>query len=136
MLAHLRIARPVTDLSGTVEMYRLGLGLDVLGGFEDHEGFDGTFLGNLGAQFHLEFTFSRIHPVSPVASPEDLLVFYVPEPEAWGSSCRAMLAAGFREVKSFNPYWARIGRTFEDRDNYRVVIQRAAWSNETASQPR
>jgi len=38
-----------------------------------------------------------------------------------------MIEAGFREVSSFNPYWARQGRTFEDADGYRVVLQRASW---------
>jgi len=41
----------------------------------------------------------------------------------------SFLAAGFVEVKSFNPYWDKLGRTFEDHDGYRVVLQRAAWSN-------
>jgi len=44
-----------------------------------------------------------------------------------------MLAAGFREVQSFNPYWAQRGRTFEDRDGYRLVIKRAGWGNNSAA---
>jgi len=31
-------------------------------------------------------------------------------------------------VPSFNPYWDRDGVTFEDPDGYRVVVQRAAWT--------
>ena len=40
-----------------------------------------------------------------------------------------MLAAGFRAVASFNPYWERRGRTLEDPDGYRIVLQNAAWQN-------
>ena len=38
-----------------------------------------------------------------------------------------MLAAGFRPVVSFNPYWAARGRTFEDPKGYRVLLQNAEW---------
>lgn len=38
-----------------------------------------------------------------------------------------MLGAGFQEVDSFNPYWKQHGRTFEDADGYRVVIEQASW---------
>jgi hypothetical protein len=34
---------------------------------------------------------------------------------------------GHRPVKSFNPYWDKKGKTFEDPDGYRVVLQHAAW---------
>ena len=40
MSAQLRIARPVTDLVETIAMYKNGLGLDEIGGFSDHNGFD------------------------------------------------------------------------------------------------
>jgi len=30
-------------------------------------------------------------------------------------------------VKAFNPYWDKNGKTFEDPDGYRVVLQRASW---------
>lgn len=46
-----------------------------------------------------------------------------------------MLTAGFRAVASLNPYWELHGRTFEDPDGYRVVIQRAAWVNRVVSTP-
>jgi hypothetical protein len=39
-----------------------------------------------------------------------------------------MMAAGYEPVSSFNPYWDRVGRTFEDPDGYRVVLQNAVWS--------
>ena len=129
MNAHLRIARPVRDLGLSVSMYGGGLGLEEIGRFRDHEGFDGVMLGNRGVSFHFEFTHCRHHPMQPAPTPEDLLVFYVPEAGEWQERCAAMLRAGFKAVEAFNPYWQRLGRTFEDPDGYRVVIQRAAWSN-------
>ncbi|MCP9836130.1 VOC family protein [Cyanobium sp. N.Huapi 1H5] len=129
MHAHLRIARPVSDLPRSVRMYKLGLSLEEIDSFEDHEGFDGVMLGVSGAGVHFEFTFCRQHPVSPSPTAEDLLVFYVPEPQKWNRRCELLLQAGFAEVRSFNPYWERLGRTFADPDGYRVVIQRSEWSN-------
>ena len=38
-----------------------------------------------------------------------------------------MVACGYQPVKSFNPYWDVRGRTFEDADGYRIVLQQAAW---------
>ena len=133
MPTQLRIARPVTDLEASVAMYTSGVGLEVIGSFQDHDGFDGTMLGTVGENYHLEFTSCRTHPVQPTPTNEDLLVLYLPDSEAWQQRCMKLLEAGFREVASFNPYWDRNGRTFEDRDGYRLVIQQAAWSNGKAS---
>lgn len=55
MHAHLRIARPVSDLPRSVNMSKLGLSLEEIDSFEDHEGFDGVMLGVSGAGFHFEF---------------------------------------------------------------------------------
>ena len=127
MTVHMRLARPVGDLALSVAAYQRGLGLQELGHFENHEDFDGVMLGQPGSDVHFEFTVCRSHPVRPTPTPEDLWVFYQPDATAWQTTCDALLAAGFGEVLSFNPYWSRHGRTFEDRDGYRVVIQRAAW---------
>jgi YycE-like protein len=110
-------------------MYSRGLGLRVLRSFEDHDGFDGVMLGAPGTDYHFEFTHSRHHPVQPSPTVEDLAVFYIPAEEAWQATCTSMLAAGFKEVAAFNPYWALRGRTFEDRDGYRIVLERASWSD-------
>jgi catechol 2,3-dioxygenase-like lactoylglutathione lyase family enzyme len=129
MATHLRIARPVSDLARSVDMYCRGLGYVVLGSFEDHGGFDGVMVGAPGGGYHFEFTHCRAHPVKPAPTFEDLVVLYVPETDAWEAACLRIVAAGFRAVASFNPYWDRRGRTFEDDDGYRVVLQRADWTS-------
>jgi catechol 2,3-dioxygenase-like lactoylglutathione lyase family enzyme len=127
MNAHLRIARPVADPARAARMYRDGLQLEELARFVDHDGFDGVMLGTPGAGWHLEFTRCRTHHVAPAPTAEDLLVFYLPDLDAWSQAGERMLDAGFVEVAPFNPYWARLGRTFADPDGYRTVLQRGAW---------
>ncbi|MEP7009585.1 MAG: VOC family protein [Acidobacteriota bacterium] len=127
MSLHLRIARPVRDLPKTVAMYREGLGLVDLGGFEDHEGFDGRMLGYPDLGWHLEFTHYNTHSVEPTPTLEDLLVLYIPDSAEWQAACERMARAGFRAALSFNPYWEVRGRTFEDRDGYRVVLENEGW---------
>lgn len=129
---HLRIARPVINLSRTSSMYCAGLGLRVLGAFENHEDFDGVMLGKAGMQYHFEFTYCRTHPVLPSPTAEDLVVFYLPNADEWQAACNAMQVAGFVEVRSLNPYWDLHGKTFQDHDGYRIVLQHAAWTNTEA----
>jgi len=111
-----------------VRFYTVGLGLSHLGSFEDHEGFDGVMLGVAGAAYHLEFTHHRGHAAGPAPTQDNLLVFYFPDTEEWQRAVGRMDAAGYDPVASFNPYWDRAGRTFQDPDGYRVVLQNAAWS--------
>ncbi len=84
-------------------------------------------LGQADSDCHFEFTHCRNHPVAPTPTSEDLAVFYIEAPSAWQAACSAMRAAGFRQVDSFNPYWDVRGKTFEDHDGYRVVLQCDAW---------
>ena len=123
----LRVARPTDRLSAVAEQYVEGLGLEVLGHFEDHDGFDGVILGHPKCPYHLEFTAQHGHQVGQAPTKDHLLVFYLPEQASWNRACERMLKAGFAEVASLNPYWDRHGRTFQDLDGYRVVLQNAAW---------
>jgi len=127
MTQHLRIARPVTDIERAASMYCQGLTLRILASFQDHDGFDGIMVGEPAAGYHLEFTRSRQHPLTPSPTPEDLLVFYYPSESEWHLACVRMNAAGFQVVSSSNPYWNVRGRCFQDPDGYRVVLQREAW---------
>ena len=123
----LRVARPTDHLDAIATMYADGLGLEVIGHFGDHDGFDGVMLGEPGGPYHLEFTTRAGHPSGRAPTEDNLLVFYIPDVEAWQRACARMEAAGFAPVDAFNPYWDRHGRTFEDLDGYRVVLQNTVW---------
>ncbi len=123
----LRIARPTDNLEKIVEMYCRGLGYKIIASFNDHAGFDGTILGIDSHNYHLEFTHCRGHSAGKAPTEDNLLVFYVPDKVQWLERCMAMESAGFLRVNSFNPYWDVSGKTFQDIDGYRVVIQNEAW---------
>ncbi|HVF66089.1 MAG TPA: VOC family protein [Pyrinomonadaceae bacterium] len=125
--SHLRVARPTDNLPEIIKFYRDGLGFEVVGSFEDHEGFDGVMLGHPGAAYHLEFTRRRGHKAGRAPSEDNLLVFYLPDANEWRRAVERMAAQGHEPVASYNPYWDRTGKTFEDADGYRVVLQHAAW---------
>jgi catechol 2,3-dioxygenase-like lactoylglutathione lyase family enzyme len=124
----LRVARPTDDIDALLPFYRDGLGLDVLYRFQDHDGVDGVMLGAPGAPYHFEFTHTKAHPVGRAPTQDHLLVFYLPDADAWRRAVDRFRNAGFAPVAALNPYWDREGLTFEDPDGYRVVLQNAAWN--------
>ena len=126
--AHLRVARPTDDLAPLLRFYRDGLGFHVLFQFTAHDGFDGVMLGHPGAPYHLEFTRKAGHPAGRAPTQDNLLIFYLPDVEHWQRAVGRMEATGHHAVTSFNPYWDKQGKTFEDPDGYRVVLQNASWS--------
>lgn len=125
--AKLRIARPSDKLAEITAMYVNGLGFKVLGSFEGHNGFDGTIVGHEQHNYHLEFTHHRGSTVGKAPTQDNLLVFYFSDPTIWEACCQSMLDAGFVAVKAYNDYWDVAGRTFEDLDGYRVVLQNREW---------
>ncbi len=128
MIAKLRVARATNDLKKITAMYQYGLGLQVLGAFKDHSGFDGVILGKENAPYHLEFT-QQVGFAAPNAnSPETLLVFYIPIEHEWELLKSQMLKAGFILTPSHNPYWDEHGCTFCDPEGYRVVLCKHAWN--------
>jgi catechol 2,3-dioxygenase-like lactoylglutathione lyase family enzyme len=133
--AHLRVARPTSHLADVIRFYRDGLGFEVLGHFENHDGFDGVMLGHHDHAYHLEFTCKRGHDAGRAPTLDNLLVFYLPDPRAWSDAIARMRDHGYQPVRAFNPYWDRQGKTFEDPDGYRVVLQNANWTNAGQSPP-
>ncbi len=123
----LRIARPSSDLNRVRDFYCSALGLEELGSFENHEGFDGIMLGFENYPFHLEFTIHKQDKVKPMPTNEDLLVFYIPDEQEWKKTLNKLESKGYHSIKSHNPYWDKNGKTFIDHDNYRVVLQNSDW---------
>jgi hypothetical protein len=126
----LRVARPTDHLEEVIGFYTEGIGLSILGSFQDHEGFDGVMLGLPGAAYHLEFTRKHGHSAGRAPTQDNLLVFYISDKQEWLNATERMAAAGYEPVASFNPYWDRLGQTYEDPDGYRVVIQNESWSRD------
>jgi hypothetical protein len=124
----LRVARPTDNLPAITSQYINGLGFTLLSSFAEHDGFSGSIIGHPKATYHLEFTtFTGGDPVGRAPTDHHLLVFYIPDGNEWETRVGKMRTAGWKEVKSFNPWWDRDGVTFEDVDGYRVVLQKGAW---------
>jgi catechol 2,3-dioxygenase-like lactoylglutathione lyase family enzyme len=119
----LRVARHTEQLDALVRFYRDGLGLKQLGGFRDHDGYEGVFLEVPGTGAHLELTAGGVHG-APVPHPESLIVLYLGDEEAV-QTVGARLAV--KPVAPANPYWAQHGLTFEDPDGFRVVLVPERW---------
>jgi catechol 2,3-dioxygenase-like lactoylglutathione lyase family enzyme len=123
LASQLRVARHTERLGEVVAFYRDGLGLPELGGFRDHDGYDGVFLAIPGTGAHLELTSGGGHG-APAPHPESLLVLYLGD-EAAVRAAAARLGAD--PVAAANPYWAGHGLTFEDPDGFRVVLVPERW---------
>lgn len=125
----LRVARSTADFDAIKRFYCDGLGFCLLGSFEGHNGFDGLIIGHPHAPYHLEFT--KEHGITAPRAPdkEGLLVFYLPDAVEWQKRLDSMALMGYEPVSSNNDYWDVVGKTYEDPDGYRVVLQNRAWSS-------
>jgi catechol 2,3-dioxygenase-like lactoylglutathione lyase family enzyme len=120
---NVRFARPTDKLDEVVAFYRDGLGLPVLGGFEDHAGYDGVFVDLPGTGAHLEFTTHTGGSPCPAPTLDNLLVIYTDDASGPVEYAERLREFGVEPVEPENPYWSGVGAlTFEDPDGWRVVI--------------
>ncbi len=121
-VAQVRVARPTDRLEEVVRFYRDGLGLRVLGSFENHAGYDGVMLGLPGARYHLEFTRHAGGSPCPAPTKDNLLVLYLEDRAAVLRKVERLRALGCEPVEPEDPYWVGKGFTIEDPDGWRVVL--------------
>lgn len=119
-----RSARHTGALEPVIRFYTDILGLEILGDFKDHDGYDGVFLGTPGASWHLEFTKST-HPAVHQPDEDDLLVFYPESLTEFEQVTERFKQYGIPGVQPKNPYWEANGITYTDPDGYRIVIARS-----------
>jgi GNAT superfamily N-acetyltransferase len=122
-VSQLRVARHTDRLDELVIFYRDGLGLEEIGSFRDHAGYDGVFLEVPGTGAHLEFTAGGAHGAA-VPHPESLLVLYLGDESTVRSLSERL---GIDPVAPANPYWADHGTTFSDPDGFGVVLVPERW---------
>jgi catechol 2,3-dioxygenase-like lactoylglutathione lyase family enzyme len=121
-VARVRWARPTDRLQECVAFYRDALGLVELGGFADHDGYTGVFLGLPDESVHLELTSHEDGSPCPAPTRDNLLVLYLPDRPAVDAVVGRLAAAGHPEVEPENPYWRGRSVTVADPDGWRVVL--------------
>ncbi len=116
-----RHARHTSRLNELKDFYTRIMGLEFLGEFKNHAGYDGIFIGKKNSDWHLEFT-QNGESVSHVFDEDDLLVFY---PETQKEFEEISSRIDFHKIEKIdpkNPYWKENGIMILDPDGFRVVI--------------
>lgn len=115
-----RIARHTAALEPLIGFYTL-LGMEVLGSFEKHNGYDGVMLGFVGADWHLEFT-TNDHAPQNSPDPEDGLVLYFPTRAERDALVDCLVQSGLLTQTPPNPYWQCYAVQFSDPDGHAVLL--------------
>ena len=121
-VVQMRIARPTDKLDKIIEFYEGGLGLQKVGEFRGHQGYDGVMYGLPDLNYHLEFTSHVEGTPCPAPTKDNLLVLYLPNWDSIYKVTSRLEKMGYPEVEAENPYWRDGGITVEDPDGWRVVM--------------
>lgn len=116
-----RFARHTNDLEKIKSFYIHILGLELLGSFENHNGYDGVFIGKLNENWHLEFTKSEETTTFNFGD-EDFLVFYPNSIEDYNRMISSLNKNARKSNPTKNPYWKENGKLYSDPDGYGIII--------------
>ncbi len=116
-----RFARHTNNLEQIKSFYIDVLGFELLGGFENHNGYDGLFIGKSNENWHLEFTKSD-EIISFNFGEEDILVFYPNNIEAFDLIINNIQSQKMEFIEAKNPFWTNNGKLILDPDGYKIII--------------
>lgn len=116
-----RFARHTNNLEKLKKFYTTILSLEVLGNFENHNNYDGIFLGKQNLDWHLEFTQSD-EVVEFNFNEDDILVFYPENLVEYDSLIENINNNNISFIESKNPYWNQNGKMILDPDGFRIII--------------
>ena len=116
-----RIARHTNNLNQLKSFYIDVLGFEVLGSFENHDNYNGIFIGKPQFDWHLEFTQSN-EIVEFNYNEDDILVFYPEKISEYNQLLENIQKQNISIIKAKNPYWNENGKMILDPDGYRVII--------------
>jgi catechol 2,3-dioxygenase-like lactoylglutathione lyase family enzyme len=116
----LRVARHTNDLEKIENFYIAVLGFERLGGFQNHNGYDGVFIGKTNLGWHFEFTKSA--DVANHSFDEDDITVLYPDTILEYTNLINSISKNVSFITSKNPYWNQNGKMFLDPDGYRIVI--------------
>ncbi len=116
-----RFARHTNDLDKIKLFYTEILQFEILGGFENHNDYDGVFIGKRNMDWHLEFTKSN-ELVEFNFNPDDVLVFYPETLVEYDLLIENISKNNIKFIASKNPYWNDSGKIILDPDGYHIII--------------
>ena len=116
-----RFARHTNNLEKLKTFYIKVLGFEVFGSFENHNNYDGIFLGKQNLDWHLEFTKSD-EIVDFNFNEDDILVFYPETIVEYDSLIEKINKNSISFIVSKNPYWNQNGKMILDPDGFRIII--------------
>lgn len=117
----LRIARHTNNLEAIEDFYVNILGFEQLGGFENHNNYDGIFIGKSGLDWHFEFTQSQTK-ANHTFDEDDVIVLYPKTILDYNVLIKKLLQHNISSIHAINPFWNENGKMFLDPDGYRIVI--------------
>jgi hypothetical protein len=116
-----RIARHTDDLEKIKTFYIAILGFERLGGFQNHNNYDGVFIGKPDLDWHFEFTKS-LSKANHVFDEDDIFVIYPSSNLEYKILINNILDYKIPIVNSKNPYWNENGKMIQDPDGFRIVV--------------
>lgn len=117
----LRVARHTNDLEKIENFYVNILGFERLGGFQNHNNYDGVFIGKPGLDWHLEFTKSELE-AKHTFDEDDIIVLYPKTISNYNDLIHTLTRNNIEMIPAINPYWNQNGKMIQDPDGYRIVI--------------
>ena len=117
----LRFARHTNNLENIKSFYIDILGFELLGSFENHNNYDGIFIGKPNLSWHLEFTKSN-EIVKFNFGEEDYLVFYPENEIEYQTIINRIIENKIQFIESKNPYWNENGKLVLDPDGFGIII--------------
>lgn len=116
-----RYARHTNQLEAIKNFYVNVIGLEILGSFENHDGYDGDFVGVKNENWHLEFTTSE-DLCDHTFDEDDLITFYPETQKEYALISQQIEEHKVDRIKAKNDYWNRNGIVVKDPDGCIVVI--------------
>ncbi|MEO7976409.1 VOC family protein [Flavobacterium sp.] len=129
----LRVARHTNDLKNIEDFYIKILGFERLGGFQNHNNYDGVFIGKPDLDWHFEFTKSHVN-ANHLSDEDDIIVLYPKTDLEYNFLINKILINNISIITAINPYWKENGKMFLDPDGYRIVISNLKTTNNLIKQ--
>jgi len=117
----LRVGRHTNDLEKIENFYVGILGFERLGGFQNHNNYDGVFIGKKGLDWHFEFTQSDAK-ANHTFDEDDIIVLYPKTILDYNELMNKLLSNNISTITPINHFWNENGKMFQDPDGYRIVI--------------